>query len=124
MLHRRVHKREDDVEVVDHQIEHNPDVHAPCREGREPMRLDETRRLRGLLQIVVHWVKAFDMTNLQHTVVPLGQAHQLGRLVEVVGHRLFDQQVFALLQQRLGQAMMRGRRCDYAQGIRRRCLLN
>ena len=83
------------------------------------MRLDEARLAGGLAQIVENRVEPLDVADLQHAVVALGQAHQLGRPVGVVRHRLFDKKMFALLEQRLGQGVVRDRRRDDAQRIGR-----
>ena len=45
--HRRIDDRQDDVEVVNHQIEHDVDVEAAFRERAEPVDLDEPRRPPG-----------------------------------------------------------------------------
>jgi len=42
---------------------------------------------------------------------------QLGGLLGTVGHRLFDEDVFALLQQQFGEIKMRGRGCDNVQRV-------
>ena len=41
--HRRIDHRQDDVEVVNHQIEHDVDVEAAFRKRAEPVHLDESR---------------------------------------------------------------------------------
>ena len=104
---------------MNHQVEHHADVHATGRERREPVRLDEARLAGGLAQVLEDRVEALDVADLQHAVVALGQAHQLGRPVGVVRHRLFDKKMFALLEQRLGQGVVRDRRRDDAQRIGR-----
>ena len=38
------HERQDDVEIVNHQVEHDVDVEAAIRERAQPMHLDEARR--------------------------------------------------------------------------------
>ena len=120
MLDRRAHEGQHDVEIVNHQVEHHADVHAACREGREPVRLDEARLAGGLLQVVEDRVEPLDVADLQHAVVLPGQAHEVGGLPGVVGHRFLDEQVFALLEQRLGQVVMRDRGRDDTQGVRSR----
>jgi len=60
------------------------------------------------------------VADLQHAVVLPGQAHEVGGLPDVVGHRFLDEQVFALLKQRLSQVVMRDRGRDNAQGVRSR----
>ena len=39
-----LHQRQDDVEVVDHQVEHDVDVEAALGKRAEPMHFDEPRR--------------------------------------------------------------------------------
>ena len=41
--HRRIDDRQDHVEIVDHQVEHDVDVEAALRERAEPVHLDEAR---------------------------------------------------------------------------------
>ncbi len=43
--------------------------------------------------------------------------NQFGGLLGAVGHRLFDQNVFALLQQQFGEFKMRGGGCDNVQRV-------
>jgi hypothetical protein len=48
--HWRVDERQNHIQIVDHQVEHHSDVRAPRRVGRQPVRLNEPRFRRHLLQ--------------------------------------------------------------------------
>ena len=41
LFHRRIGKREHDVEVVDHQVEHNIDIERARRENAQPMHFEK-----------------------------------------------------------------------------------
>ena len=52
------------------------------------------------------------MADLQDAIFLLGELHEFGGLRGVVGHRFFNEHVFALREQRFGQFEMRDGRGD------------
>jgi hypothetical protein len=63
------------------------------------VRLDEARFGRGGFQIMKNGIEPLDVADLQDAVFLLRNLNQLGGLRGIVGHRLFDQDVPALLEQ-------------------------
>ena len=60
-------EREDDVDVVDHEVHDDVDVEAARREGREPVALDEARLRHDILRAARDGrVEALDVADLQH----------------------------------------------------------
>jgi hypothetical protein len=111
--HGRFHEREHDIEIVNHQIKHDADVGRAGRVGREPVRFDEARFGRGGLEIFENGIEPLDVADLQDAIFLLRDLNQVRRPARFVGHRFFDEDVFALLQQRFGDFKMRdGRRDD------------
>ena len=97
---------------MDHQVEHDVDVGAARLERREAMRLDETRRAELALERDDGRIEAFEVTDLQHATHARGRRHELARLVERLGDRLFDEHVDAVLETAHGDRVVqrRGRR--------------
>ncbi len=62
-------------------------------------------------------IEALDVADLQHAILLLRQLAQFGGLRGIVGHRLFDQHVFALREQGLGDFKMRGGGRDDVQRV-------
>ena len=102
---------------MDHQVQHYPNIRAARRVRRQTVDLDETWVGGDGLQVFEDRVEAFDMADLEHAVLLLGQLDQVGGLGGVVGHRLLDQHVAALLQECLGQLEVGCRRRNDAHGI-------
>src|SRR5260221_3335701 len=84
---------EDDVEVVDHQVQHDVDVEAAGRERAQAMHLDEARlRDRGQ-EDVGGRIEALDVPDLEQGSPLLRQRDQVVRFLEGRGHGLLDQDV-------------------------------
>ncbi len=71
------------------------------------MGLDEARVGGHAFQVGEDGIEPFDVADLQHAAVLLRELDQFGRLGSVIGHRLLDQHVPPLLEQRLGQVEVR-----------------
>ena len=67
-LNRRTDEMQNDLEIVDHQIEHDADVGAAIRVRRKPMRLDETRMSQTLFECAEHRIETLHVTNLQDEI--------------------------------------------------------
>ena len=71
--------------------------------------------VRDGFKVVEDGIEPLDVADLQDAILLPGQLDEFGRLRGVVGHRLFDEHVFALLEQRPGEVKMRDRGRDNAQ---------
>ena len=83
----------EDLQVVDHQVQHNVDIQATRAELRHPLNFDEaghkTRRQHSLNGGIVE----LDMAHRQHHPARGGGCHQRVRLVQGGGDRLLHQNV-------------------------------
>ena len=90
---RRRHHAEDDVEVVDHEVQHDVDVGAALGERREAVTLDEARLADDAVERADRRVEALEMADLQHAPAADGELEQRLALVHRRGERLLDQHV-------------------------------
>ncbi len=72
--HRRAHDAQDQVDVVNHQIQHHVDIRAAVLERRKPRRLDETWHGERRLHRPYRGIEALQMAHLQNA---LGRARDL-----------------------------------------------
>ena len=68
--------RQDDVDVVDHQVENHVDVEAAPRKGAEPVHLDEARRHPQLRKGVERRVETLHVTDLEDALPLASQSHE------------------------------------------------
>ena len=105
--------REQHVEVVDHQVEHDVDVEAALAEAAEAVHLDEAGRLDVRQRGGHRRVEALGVADREHRAVPRRQRDQAVGLLERARHRLLDQHRHAARQERPGQlGVQLGRRGD------------
>src|ERR1017187_5172912 len=97
--HGRFHEREHDVEVVNHQIQHDADVRAARRKRRKAVALDETRFGGDVLENFENRIEPLDVADLQDAIFLLRNLNQFGGLLRTVGHGFLDEDVFTLQQQ-------------------------
>src|SRR5208337_2302619 len=112
-LDRRFGEGEDDVEIVDHQIEHDVDIERARSEHAQPVHFEK----HGLGQQreggAYGGIEALEMPGLGDPAARGGQLNQFVGLGERGGQRFFDQHVYAGNDQvaRNGE-MMHGRNRD------------
>ena len=123
-LHRRADKVQDHFEVVDHQVEHDADLGAAWvqafalrRIGREPVRLDEARRLLEAIKKAKHWIEAFDVADLQNQFFLVRQLDELLGLGGGRGDGFLHQQMQAVLEQQAGDLAVTVGGHDDARGL-------
>ena len=115
--YRRFHESQHHVQIVDHQVQHDPDVRAARRVRRKPVSFDKPGLGGNALQVLENRIESFDVADLQDALVLLRQLDQLRCLRCVVGHRLLHQHMSAPLQKGFGQLEMRGCRRYNAQRV-------
>ena len=114
----RAVEAQDDVEVVDHQVEHHVDVEAARRERAESMDFDEAGLPYFAPQDVHRGVEPLDVADLEDDSAALGQLDEVIRLPEGRGHRFLQEHVSPSLQEPPSYRVMVYRRhCD-RNGIR------
>src|SRR6266852_4921273 len=113
-----MHEGQHDVEIVDHQVEHDVYVERSRREHAKTMHFEE-HRLRNERESGTHGrIEALQMSNLRHSLVLFRQEKHFVRFGLRGSERLFDEQVDTGLHQLTGNIEMEnGRYCH-------RCCLN
>ena len=94
-----VHHAQDHVEVVDHQVEDDVDIGAALAERRQAVALDEARPGDDAGQGADRRVEALEVPDLQDAPARVRRIDQRLPLRDRDGHRLFDQDVDALVEQ-------------------------
>ncbi len=108
-LHGRAHEMEDDLEIVNHEIEHDADIGAAIRIRGEAMRLDETRMREPFFERAQDGIEALDVADLEDEVTLGGQTRQRGGVVGVFRDRFLDQEMLPGFEQRAGHFEMAAR---------------
>jgi hypothetical protein len=111
------HQRQDDVDVVDHQVGDHVDVGGALGEAAHALGLDVARGVDALGQGHDAGVEALQMADLQDDAGGVGQADDLGAFGRVDGDGLLQQHVHAALEERRGDLQMGRGRHDDADGI-------
>ena len=96
----------DEVDVVDHEIEHDADVGAAQLERREPVRLDEAQLLQTAGRGQDRRIETFEVADLQRAVVNTRDVDELARLGNGGRDGLLDEHVNAVPEQRAADRMM------------------
>jgi hypothetical protein len=106
----RLRHCKDDVEVVDHEIQHDVDVERTRREDAEPVRLKEHGALELLESGSDGGIEAFKMADRNDPAEGSSERDDVVGLRQPGGEGLFDEDVEAGLEQLLGHGgMMDGR---------------
>ncbi len=91
----RVHKREQDIQVVNHHVIHHIDIETPRRKDAQPVDFEKHRTRNNRLCGDHSRIKAFQVADLQDAGIALGGGYQLVGFLERSSHGLFDQHVHA-----------------------------
>ncbi len=87
------HEREHEVDVVNHEIEHDGDVRPAGIEWREPVTVDESRRLHERERRTDRSIESLDVARLDQRARPLRDGEQIIGFGERCGERLLDEQM-------------------------------
>ena len=77
--HRLLHQRQQDVQVVDHQVVNHVHIQAARRKHSQPVHFKKQRPVHNRLHRQHCRIKSFDVAHLQNSPVPLGRLQQLVR---------------------------------------------
>ena len=97
----RIGEREDDVEVVDHEVEHDIDVERARGKDAEAVRLEEHRFVESGERCGDGGVEALEVADLDDALVLRGEREDVIGLGECCGEGLFDEDIDAGEQQGL-----------------------
>ena len=86
---------ENDVEVVDHKVEHDVDIETAWGKNTHAVDLEEERQACDLLHRLDDGVEAFEMADLENAAVLAGGRDQRVGGFEIEGDGLFDEQIDA-----------------------------
>ncbi len=81
---------EDDIDVMNHQVEHDIDIGGARVEWRQPVRLDEGRGLQGIAQVDQRGIETFEVTDLDQQVIRQCQFDQVIGFIHGDRNRLLD----------------------------------
>src|SRR5690348_15937544 len=98
-----------EIEVMDHQIEHDADVGAPTSPWTKPPAIHVPRALGKIQKPRVGKDEALLMTDGENTAYLVRECDQLVGLVEVGRDRLFDEDVGSRVEERTNDFCMGGR---------------
>src|SRR6267378_7909838 len=99
LRNRLFHEREQDVQIVNHQVVNYVHVEAARREHSQPVHLEEKRIIQDGLDGQHRGVESLYMADLQHTLMTLGRGQERIRFGKAFCHGLFDNNVEAHLHQ-------------------------
>jgi len=102
---------------VNHEIQHNPDVHRPIGERRKAVGFDEFGTIEFFLKFTHHWIKALDVTDLENTIMLCRDVDQFLRFLDIGSDRLFHQNVHALAHEFPANFEMRNGRNSHTREI-------
>ncbi len=91
----RLNKPENHVEIVNHQIENYVHIERAWSKYTEPMNLKKQRPMHDGADGAHSRIEAFEMADLQNSVVAFGYLDEIVRLFECVGYWLFEQDIDA-----------------------------
>jgi hypothetical protein len=90
---------EDDLEVMDHEVQHHADICGAVGEGREAVCLDEARVGEAVFEFGQHGVEAFDMADLEDAACLMGELDQGEGVSELVCDGFFHEHVEACMEE-------------------------
>src|SRR5688572_12924581 len=106
-------ERADEVDVMDHEIQHDGDVRPARIEGSEPIALDESRRVDERERSPDRAIEPLHVSGLNQRASPLRNRHQLIGLGERGRDRFLDHHVDTALERGLGDLVMPDRWHDH-----------
>ena len=92
-------EREHEIDVVDHEIEHDADVERSECERCESRRFDRHDPTAALDGHPPCWIESLHVPHGDNPAMAIGGGHDLVRLATIGGDRLLDQEVETLRQQ-------------------------
>lgn len=95
---RRLHERENDVQIVNHQVDDHIHIRAAVGEHAYALGFDEKRQVQAGLDGPYGRVEAFDQAHLQDAAMVRREPDQRVRLGQRGGDGLFHHHVHAVLQ--------------------------
>ena len=110
-------KRQDHVQVVDHQVQHHVHVGAPLPERTQAVAFDEARFPDMWTYRPNPRVEPLDVPHLQHAPARSRQLHEFAGLTRRDGNRFFYQDVDTRRQAGLGHRVVRRGRHRHADGV-------
>ena len=108
---------QDDLQIVDHQVEHDADLGRAHRVGRKPVRLDELRPREQRLQRAEGRVEPLDVPDLKGAAAGVGEFGQRAGVGGGFGDGFFDEEVLAAFEQEASQWEVRRRRRGDGRGV-------
>ena len=115
--HSQSDERMHEIEVVDHEIEHDGHIGAARTERRETVALDKPGAIDKRHRRADRTIKPFDVTNLQQHTGRSRPRQQIVGFVKRHRERLLDEYVLAAIDRRRCNRMVSGRRHHDGDGV-------
>ncbi len=109
-LHRRAYETVDEIDIVDHQIQHYAHIESTRLVGCDPVRLDELWLIHVFRESYDSRIEALEVSYLQHERFFCRQFDEFMGLVHRGCYRFLQQYVDAIIQQCARNLEMRRRR--------------
>ena len=106
-LHWRPHKTVNEIDVVDHQIQHDADIQATWLVTSDSIRFDELWLRYLICECGDYGVESLEVSDLKHEIFGARKIDELAGLFHRCGERLFQKHVDAALQKRAGNIKVR-----------------
>ena len=114
---RRIHKRQHDIEIVNHQVEDNVHVQRTRSKHAQPMDFEKHRPSDERKRCLHRGIETLEMTNLPNPAETLSQRHQFVSFRQRCSQRLLDKDVNTGLHQDPGNLQMMDRRHSHRSGL-------
>ena len=106
-----------DLDVVNHQIQHNANVDAAVWEGGKTMRFDEPWVVHAFFKLQQHRIEALDVADLENDTLGLREFDERLRFRVGFADGFFHHHMNACLHQRFGHFAVEDRRHSHCGGI-------
>jgi hypothetical protein len=110
-------ERTDEIDVVNHEIQHDGHISAARVERGKPVALDEARCINERKRAANGAIEPLDVPRLNQCAGAFGDSEQIVGLVQCRGDRLLNHHVDAALERRLRDRVMADRGDDNRDGL-------
>src|SRR5580698_7870729 len=117
---RRIGKRQDDVEIVDHEIENDIHVERARAKNTEPVRLKKHGTIQQITDGCDGRIETFQVPNLQNSPIVFCKIYELACFFKGCGNRFFNEYVDSSCQQLRCYLKMANRRDTHRRSVDRK----
>src|SRR5712672_1695058 len=115
--HRRIHERQQDIQVMNHDVIHYVNIQAARREYAEAVNFKVKRVIQRWHHRDDSGIESLQVADLQNPVDTHGRGNKFVGLRERSGHRFFNDDVYTKFKQAAADARVLNCRYGHAYGI-------